>query len=408
VYNKGAAGALVLGAAGPVILSSSTGVYYKNAPSKNYELANKGYVDSVGLSAANTASTRIPLAGTTSDVPATGGIYFDLKSNSIDPNTVLQFDTLLRTDIRSSYPIEFKTLTNSGYQVLRGDTPASGNNNDLVNRSFLATALNNLITNAIGSRFVRTDAEDTITGSKTFTDTAQIITQGSVPFTLHKGTESTITIEAEAPIVFSGLSGLDTIKVQTAQTVSTDNDATLTTKKFVMDQIEANKPMGSIFSIWSSAAPGSQTYLANYIGWYYATRGKYGEQVADRFSTFFSLTEEGALQYVGNETILLNVSSMISTDQKFYGIQGSNSLEVSFLVRTGSAVKQVLHAVNAAYTETVTQHHGGKNDSDTEVERTRYATNASVTGLILLHKNDILYPLVRGGNKVNLSIIKVG
>lgn len=415
IYNKGVSGSVILGGTGPVLLSSSVGAYYKNTPTKNYELANKGYVDAVGISAANTANTRIPLAGTTSEAPATGGIYFDLKSNGTDPNTVLTFDTLLRTDVRSGYPVEFKTLNNSGYQILRGETPQTGNNNDLINRSFLATALNNLITNAIGSSFVRTDAEDTITAPKTFSDSSQIITQSATPFSLRKETGmDEIIIETDAAAIsFTGLNGLDTAKVQSAQTVATDSDSTLTTKKFVMDQIEAAKPMGSLFSIWDTKAPGATTYLSNYLGWAYATRGKYGEQKSDSFSEWFEIVEDGALLYKGTETILLNITvSTVNSNQKgnanFGASSKKDSLQASVLVKTGLTVKQILHSSNGSYSETYTQHHGGKNDYDVEKTRTVYTGSSVCTGLVIMHKNDILYPLTKGSETVTLSIIKAG
>ncbi len=416
IYNKGVSGSVILGGTGPVILSSTTGAYYKNTPTKNFELANKGYVDSVGLSAANTANTRIPLAGTTSDAPATGGIYFDLKSNGTDPNTVLTFDTLLRTDVRSGYPVEFKTLNNSGYQILRGDTPQTGNNNDLITRSFLATALNNLITNAIGSRFVRTDAEDTITASKTFSDSSQIITQSATPLSLRKetGTDEIIIETDSTAVCFTGLNGLDTAKVRSSQTVITDDDATLTTKKFVMDQIEAAKPMGSLFSIWETEAPGATTYLSNYLGWAYGTRGKYGEQKSDSFSEWFEIVEDGALLYKGTETILLNINmSAVNSKQKnntvgFNSSARKDSLQISVLVKTGATVKQLLHATNGSYTETYTQHHGGKNDRDEEKTRTVYTGSSICSGLVMLRANDILYLLAKGAETVSLSLIKAG
>lgn len=415
IYNKGVSGSVILGGTGPVLISSTAGAYYKNTPTKNYELANKGYVDAVGISAANTANTRIPLAGTTSEAPATGGIYFDLKSNGTDPNTVLTFDTLLRTDVRSGYPIEFKTLNNSGYQILRGETPQTGNNNDLINRSFLATALNNLITNAIGSRFVRTDAEDTITAPKTFSDTSQIITQSAMPFSLRKESGmDEIAVETDATaIVFTGLNGLDTAKVRSSQTVTTDDDATLTTKKFVMDQIEAAKPMGSLFSIWDTKAPGATTYLSNYLGWAYGTRGKYGEQKSDSFSEWFELVEDGALLYKGTETILLNINmSAVNSKQKgnvgFSGSAKKGSLQISILVKTGATVKQILHATNGSYIETYIQHHGGKNDSDEEKTRTVYTGSSLCSGLVIMRTNDILYPLAKGSDTITLSIIKAG
>ena len=405
VYNKGVAGSLILGASGPILLSSSVGAFYSNSPTKGFELANKQYVDMVGLSAANTAATRIPLAGALSDAPVTGGLYFDIKSNT-DPNTVLQFDTLLRTDVRSTYPIEFKTLDNSGYQTLRADTPTTGVDNDVINRTFLATALDNLITNAIGSRYVRKDQQDTISAIKTFDTAGQIITQSSNPIVLNKQTGNNfVTIQTNATaLCFTGLLGVDTAKLRSAQTVLSDDDATLTTKKFVVDQINLAKPMGSIFSIWGNAAPGPKTYLTGYVGWSYGTRGIYGEQSSTSFPSYFELVEDGALHYRGSETILLTVSLSCTSVQNIL----AGALSIAVVVRTGSTLKVVGHAVNGSYTETVNSTGHSQQGNTTTYTQTINYPNASYNGLVLLNQDDILYPVVSGCNSLSFSVIKAG
>lgn len=368
VYNKGDAGALILGASGPVLLTSDVGVYYKPVPTKNYEIANKLYVDMVGTSSANSAATKIPLAGTTKDAPATGGIYFDTKSN-VDPNTVFQFDTLLRTDIKSTYPVEFKTLDNSAYQVLRVDTPETGNINDAVNRTFLANAFSNFLLNEFGDNYIKSRVDSTISAVKTFDNLSQIITQASVPLVLNKDITDTSTTEVfietdSSAIHFVGPTGMDTAKLKSAQTVSTDSNDTLVTKKFVDDQIEANKPMGSIFSIWDAKAPTSKTYLTNYLGWYYGTRGVYGEEIADNFSKYFELTEDGALHYVGTETMLLNVSLIctntgVTADGRSVQLSTSRAGSMSAVIAVKSAsdgaIKVKYQAVNHSSTVTTTK-----------------------------------------------------
>lgn len=220
---------------GVLSLAAAEGVMYALTPSKDFELTNKLYVDQAVLSASDTAKTKIPLGGTTTDNPVTASLYFDTTASS-EPATVLKFNSLIRTEIKSSNPIEFKTLLTSDYQVLRAETPSSGDPKDLVNRSTMEAFIGSSISGAIGSNFVTTaGAAQSITGFKTFTQTTTFTNNNPIQINPTSGTE--VSISTTGNLVSFKNTTSSTVKISSSPTENTDAPEVLTTKGFVQDLI---------------------------------------------------------------------------------------------------------------------------------------------------------------------------
>lgn len=399
LYNQGnvtGSAALVLGANGPVVLESPVGIVCANPGSYDHSLTNRAYVNTMVNAAANTAKTRIPLSGSTADEPITGSLYYDLKGSD-NPSTVLEWDTLVTAEIKSANPVELKTLATSDYQVFRAETPATGDAKDLTNRSFVQAKIDAALTNAIGTNFVSRTAADTIEASKTFDSTSQIITNALNPVVFHVADpDSAVELSTDSKIVqFVPLAG--TVKIETSATTDLDSDTTLVTKKYMLDKIEdiaAGKVGEMIYGIWHTANKQTTTNVNEYKDWAYGTRGITPDQASLNFNTYFTVVEDGALMYTGNDEAVFTVNI---SDARVTGVGPSFP---GAIFRTQSVI-----AVKSG--STVTTIARNVHQDDTDGGSIWSLVGSSCSAIVALKKNDVLYMLSEIPEVVSASLARI-
>jgi hypothetical protein len=391
--------ALALLSNGPIILDSTVGVYCISPGSNPASLTNKFYVDKMVTAAANSANSRIPLVGNNSDNAITGSLYWDLTSNE-DPSTVAQFNTLVTATVKSAYPVELKTLATSDFQVLRAATPSTGENTDLTNRLFVQNKIDAAIGSAIGTNFVSRTAPDTIVASKTFSDTAQIITSGATPLILNAPTGlDSINVSSTANIIaFSPAIGGAKVKLESSATESTDSDTTLVTKKYMLDTVDAiasGKVGEAIYGVWHS---GNRTTTISTVsalnGWGHATRGITPDQASANFLLTFDIVEGGALQYKlttpGIFTVNVSDARIAGVGPSFPG--GIYRTQTVIATNSGGTFQVIARNIH---------------QDDTDGSSINSLVGSSCSAIVVLNQNDILYIASEQADNVSASLARI-
>lgn len=399
LYNQSTvpgSAALLLGSNGPVILDSPTGVFCPNPGTFDYSVANVAYVTSMVKAATNTATTKIPLSGSSPDEPITGSLYIDIKGSE-RPSTVLELDTLVSAEIKSANPVEIKTLATSDFQVLRAETPSTGDNKDVANRAYVQAKIDSAVTNAIGTNFISRIAPDTIEATKTFSPTAQIITSGITPIVLNVPTPGgTAEIESSANIVrFVPLA--DHVKLESSATTDLDSDDTLVTKKYMLDKIEniaTNKVGEIIYGIWHTANKLTTATVTEFNGWAYATRGITPDQSSVNFNTYFTLVENGALLYTGDEEAIFTVHVADARINSVGPALPGNAFrtQTAIAVKTNGVVNMIARNIH---------------QDDTDDRSIWSLVGASCSAVVVLNKDDILYIMSELPEVVSASLVRV-
>lgn len=399
--NKGAGAqaAMVFSTQGPLVLDSNVGVFCIDPGTKPSSLTNRNYVDKMFTAAANSANSRIPLAGSTADAPITGSLYFDVKSNNTDTATVLEFDSLIASRIKSSYPVEFKALATSDFQTVRGATPSTGEDSDLTTRLYVQGKIDAAITTAVGTNFVTKAGPDSISGTKTFESTAQIITSAATPLVLNAPIGlSVISLATTAATVVLEPSGVGlTAKFETSATVDADPDNTLVTKKYMLDSVEAiasGKVGAPIYAIWNAGTRTTTTSLAAANGWGYATRGITPDTASANFLTAFDLVESGALLYKLDAPLVLQVNV---SDARIVGLGpafpgGIFRTQTAIITKSGGTTTIVARNIH---------------QDDTDGSSVNSLVGSSCSAVVLLNKNDILYILSEQADTVSASLARI-
>jgi hypothetical protein len=391
--------ALALLSNGPILLDSATGVYCVSPGSEPSSLTNKYYVDKMVTAAANSANSRIPLVGNNSDNAITGSLYWDLTSNE-DPSTIFQFNTLVTATVKTAYPIEVKTLATTDFQVVRALTPSSGEDTDLTNRLFVQNKIDAAIGSAIGTNFVSRIAPDTIVAAKTFSDTAQIITNSATPLVLNAPIGlDTVEVASTADVIkFSPAIGGAKVKLETSATEVTDSDTTLVTKKYMLDtvdEIASGKVGEAIYGIWHV---GNRTTTISTVsalsGWGHATRGITPDQASSNFLLTFDIVEGGALQYK------LNTPAVFTVNVSDARIAGVGQSFPGGIYRTQTVIATNSGGIFQIIARNIHQ-------DDTDGNSINSLVGASCSAIVVLNKDDILYIASEQADTVSASLARI-
>jgi hypothetical protein len=349
--------------------------------------------------AANSANSRIPLAGNNSDNAITGSLYWDLTSNE-DPSTILQFNTLVTATVKTAYPIEVKTLATTDFQVVRALTPSSGEDTDLTNRLFVQNKIDAAIQSAIGTNFVSRTSPDKIEAPKTFSDTAQIITNSATPLVLNVPSGlNTIEVASTADVIrFSPAVDKAKVKLETSATELTDSDTTLVTKKYMLDTIDeitSGKVGEAIYGIWYA---GNRTTTISTVqalnGWGHATRGITPDQASSNFLFAFDIVEDGALQYK------LDTAGVFTVNVSDARISGLGPSFPGGIYRT-----QTVIATNSGGTFQIIARN--IHQDDTDGNSINSFVGSSCSAIVVLNKNDILYIASEQADTVSASLARI-
>ncbi|MCI4436545.1 MAG: hypothetical protein JHC33_07025, partial [Ignisphaera sp.] len=93
---------------GYINLSSGKGILTNQSmPVLDLELASKYYIDRRIDTLANSDSNKVPITGTTADLPVVGNLFIDVTGNSTSLTNVLAFKGINQVDISSDTPVHF-------------------------------------------------------------------------------------------------------------------------------------------------------------------------------------------------------------------------------------------------------------------------------------------------------------
>jgi hypothetical protein len=302
---------------GYVTLGAPNGVFYSNVPKLNYEITNKGYVDSSIKTLSDAALLKVPLAGTTTDAPITGTLVFDTTSSTA-PNVVLSFNTLTSSEIHSNTRVEFKDAS-SALQIVCGRTPIDNSAPDFSADAFttwqyVENKVNSVTAGSLTS-YVDKTTHQTITSIKTFAEKNAGSKDGGIII----GPTSSLQIQTPDLVdpfhriltvpndtTYFEVKTLDqtSVKIISSATLPTDPDGTLVTKDYVSgvvaNQINASFDESAVYGIWVNH-PVSLTTTAfpGFSGWRCLTQGAMPEMSANFVANFTGMGTSDGIVYTG-------------------------------------------------------------------------------------------------------------
>jgi hypothetical protein len=327
LYSKKASGNTSQGSAvlhlvsdGYVTLGAPGGVFYSNVPKLDYEITNKGYVDSSIKTLSDAALLKVPLAGTTTDVPITGTLVFNTTSSTA-PNVVLSFNTLTSSEIHSNTRVEFKDAS-SALQIVCGRTPLDNSAPDFSADAFttwqyVENKVNSVTAGSLAS-YVDKTTHQTITSIKTFAEKNAGSKDGGIII------GPTSSLQIQTPDLVDPLHRILTVpndttyfevktldqtpvKIISSTTLPTDPDGTLVTKDYlggvVANQINASFDESAVYGIWVNHPVSlTTTAFAGFSGWRCLTQGSMPESSTNFLANFTGMGTSDGIVYTGTGT----------------------------------------------------------------------------------------------------------
>lgn len=387
---------LFLHADGYVNLYGSKGVFYHKFATNKYEVVNLDTLTQTVNSLSNAADKKVPLDGTTSENAIIGKLYFNLKGNATDTSLGLVFDSISKTVIQSSNPFELRTIAGA-LQIVRGASPVG--NDDFATKGYVTQAITDGLTS--GSELVvTTNTAQNVTGQKTFTQS--IITSAGTP--LRFTSTSAQIVSASELIEFVGTGApANTVKLVTSPTVLGDGANTLTTKGFVLDQINtatSGISPANVYAIWAHQSLAANPTIAGspisaINGW--KTFGFPDETSTvgdDNVTNWFDFAGAGKIEYINATPGLY----LINLSDGRYETRGSALPGTVF--RTQTKIYRVRSGISKLMASNIHQ-------DDTHSDSKNTLVGSSCSCVIPLQQGDVIYIASENGEYGNASIARI-
>ena len=377
---------------GYVVLGAPNGTFYKmmnqlvvNDSTLAYELTNRGYVDASLLSLTDISNKKIPLSGSTIDIPVTGPLYFDTTSaiNGQSPDVNFLFKNVTSSQFRSDTRFEYLTYSGGGFQTIRGLTLPDGagtHPNDLTTRAYVTAAITALSGAALTGYVTLSGAAQTISSSKTFSGAITIATGGSL---LIQSNEIVLPILSTLSILDNDtIPALVKVRAASPDAFAGDSDVLVTKNYFetnVATPVTTAIGSAPIYATWSKHSVGIANItnlFAGFTSWMCLTSA-ITEDHSLGFLSVFNTNSDGTLTYTGAPALFMICGQDSRTSENGPDLGGGvwRAQNTILVKRSGGTIVQYAHNVH---------------QDDTDGNSVNSLVGASTSSIVVMNSGDTL------------------